>query len=528
MREITEHALWKSWKEIRKRLRRSSLRDVVDFIDYDVNPEVWIRRILRELRSGSYEPRKPHRFAIGKSKGFSRWMTLPYIPDLVLFHAISTCLVTRAQKRRRRHRNVYFARDVFDKVSRRSQQEAQVDMDNERAQYGQDSFLAWLRFDEYRKRLILNKIYPYIVITDITNFFDSIAHIQIEATLMELGFSRSFAGLLQVLLERLMFRDPFTAHPRVGIPVDEFDCSRCLAHVVLFPHDDRMVKTVGGEERYVRWMDDQAFGVESEAEGLEVLSEVNISLRRLHLAPNAEKTKILSLPQVRRWYHFTTNKRLDELQVLWETNKPLGRTSARLQRAMFGDLWRRHRNFEGEGEWGKVLKRLYLAAGRLGLRRLVSRSHNDVVLDPSLAVRIAAYLRHVCDTGEFVSRMNQIFQDRRIVYEDVHRAFAEQLLFIEPANSSERTMLRALATRSLKRRTGVKVPEDIAALMLIRFGDGRSARSLLAYLKRNPQSLWRTCRKLGAGLLWRKLHGWTEENARSISRAAGDSVRAFE
>ena len=45
-----------------------------------------------------------------------------------------------------------------------------------------------------------------------------------------------------------------------------------------------------GEDNYVRWMDDQNFGVSSTAEGLRVLSEVGKSLASLHLSANAKKT----------------------------------------------------------------------------------------------------------------------------------------------------------------------------------------------------------------------------------------------
>ena len=45
-------------------------------------------------------------------------MTLPTVPDLVLFHAIATRIVARAQRRRRRHRHVYFMRDRISKVQK--------------------------------------------------------------------------------------------------------------------------------------------------------------------------------------------------------------------------------------------------------------------------------------------------------------------------------------------------------------------------------------------------------------------------
>ena len=60
--------------------------------------------------------------------------------------------------------------------------------------------------------------------------------------------------------------------------------------MVLLVHDTRMV-AAAGEDAYVRWMDDQTFGAMSKADGLRILSAVGRSLARLHLTPNAGKSK---------------------------------------------------------------------------------------------------------------------------------------------------------------------------------------------------------------------------------------------
>ena len=64
---ISRTSLWKAWKEIRPQLKKSSVRDVVDFLEYDINPEVWIGRLLRHLEQGRYEPETPTRFCIGSA-----------------------------------------------------------------------------------------------------------------------------------------------------------------------------------------------------------------------------------------------------------------------------------------------------------------------------------------------------------------------------------------------------------------------------------------------------------------------------
>ena len=56
IRGISRTSLWKSWKAVRKEIKNSSVRDIVDFLDYDVNPDVWIDRLLAQIASGNYEP----------------------------------------------------------------------------------------------------------------------------------------------------------------------------------------------------------------------------------------------------------------------------------------------------------------------------------------------------------------------------------------------------------------------------------------------------------------------------------------
>ena len=174
---ISRTSLWRSWKAVRKELKNLSIRDVVDFLEYDVDPDVWINRLLASISQGTYEPQPPRRFTLGKSKGFSRTMALPAVPDLVLYRALTDYIFEKAQKRQRRH--VYFLRSQHAEVQRKIAGEpvdpAQLGIPHYRAS-SQRSFLNWLKYDQYRKHLIFKKVHRYFVITDVANFFDSVLH----------------------------------------------------------------------------------------------------------------------------------------------------------------------------------------------------------------------------------------------------------------------------------------------------------------------------------------------------------------
>jgi hypothetical protein len=285
MIEINRSSLWNAWKSIRLELRNASVRDVVDYLDFDINPDTWINRLRDQVSSGRYEPSVPSRFMLAKSSGFSRTMTFPALPDLVLYRAITDHIHKRARRFQQPH--VYFLRSQISQAEKALLGEVRALTDQPHPDYrmrSAGSFLNWLRFQQYRRLLMLRRVYPYIILTDITNFFDSILHAQIETALMRVKVPYKMVGLLLFLLERLAVRHPYSHSPRTGLPVDEFDCSRTLAHIVLFSHDDRMVK-IAGRGGYVRWMDDQNIGASSRASGLRILARVQTSLAKLCSAP---------------------------------------------------------------------------------------------------------------------------------------------------------------------------------------------------------------------------------------------------
>jgi hypothetical protein len=126
---------------------------------------------------------------------------------------------------------------------------------------GQRSFYNWLRFDQYRKHLIYDEVHPYIVVSDVANFFDTILHSHVAQAIQSLPVPPRMVGLLFFFLEHLSFQQDFSSSHGISLPTDQFDWSRTLAHKVLFPHDDAMVSEVG-EANYVRWMDDQNMGTQ--------------------------------------------------------------------------------------------------------------------------------------------------------------------------------------------------------------------------------------------------------------------------
>jgi hypothetical protein len=388
-------------------------------------------------------------------------MTLPSIPDLVLYRAIVDFLYRKGK--RREHRHVHFGRTVLQKVQAQAQQAAlgQIQAAVTYRLSSTASFLNWLRYDQYRKHLVLDRIYPYLVITDVSNFFDSVLHSHVEEAVRGLRVPTRMIGLLFFLLERLSIRQDYAGSHGISLPVDEFDCSRTLAHMVLFSYDDAIVKAAG-EDAYVRWMDDQVMGVQSRADGLRLLGLVGRALGRLHLTPNAKKTRILSLSEARRHYHLDLNHILDQAESVVRSNLPFGAKRRRV-RKLTQQVWAKGRQYEKIGEFGKVLKRLYRLAGVAGARFLRRRALRDALSNPEIAERVCDYMRTSGSVLEYINFVERLVGSDEQVYASVNLAAVESLLRLEPAGYETRR-LRTLATRLLRGQLNIPGLDECRAV----------------------------------------------------------------
>jgi hypothetical protein len=494
IRGINKSSLWKSWKVVRKELKNSSIRDVVDFLDYDVHPDVWISRLLAQLELGEYEPDIPRRFTLGKSKGFSRTMALPGIPDLVLYRAVVDHIYARSK--RKRHKHVHFLRDELSRAQKKALDEAlgrmaeaaRSETTSNYPSTGTASYYNWLRFEQYRKQLLFEDTHDFIVATDVANFFDSVLHSHVARALQGLTIAPRMVGLLFFLLERLSIRQDYASSYGISLPTDEFDCSRTLAHMILFAHDDAMVQLVG-EERYVRWMDDQNMAVASKAEGLLVLREVGRSLARLHLSPNAQKSKIFTLQEARRHYHLDLNGMLDDAEALAEKARASNAARLRFRRSVRA-IWTEACPHDGLGEFGKVLKRLYRLAGLAQLPLLRDRAAADIVADPAITARVANYYRRTGTVSQHLDFVESLMAHPEQIYPDVNVQLTASLLRLEPTSTDLRR-IRKITTDLLRMNPAIPGSQDCAAsaaLLVLRFGDSR-ARGVLKRLVDSPTRL---------------------------------------
>jgi len=478
---VNKTSLWQAWKEVRAELRHATVRDVLDFLDYDVDPNIWIQRLLRQVNAGTYEPQAPLRFTLAKSGGFKRRLTVPAVPDVVLFRAAANFVHKKARKHQQPH--VYYRREDLKQAADAAAAAAQNDLQRLASLYrftSSKSFRQWKNYEQYRRQLILKKLHRYIVITDITNFFDSVLHSEVSNAFRNYPVPSRLIGLLFFLLERLAIRSDYSDSPRIGLPVDEFECSRTIANLVLFPHDRRMTDLVG-QGAYVRWMDDQVIGVRSRAEGLKVIAAVGASLSNLYLTANAKKTKVLSLGEARIHFHLEINAKLDALERAissgTKTKKALARELSR--------VWRSALRVEGKGEWEKVEKRVYRLAGLTGAKFLRRRAFRNLLDTPTLTERIADYMRSSGPSIEYLRFVKRVIKHKEQIHDDVELILTESLLRVETRGRMAQ-MIARMALQLLMQVAGSKKNSAFAVpacLLILRFGDRRCKRYLKGCLR---------------------------------------------
>ncbi len=238
-----------------------------------------------------------------------------------------------------------------------------------------------------------------------------------------------------------------------------------------------------GEDNYVRWMDDQNFGVDSIATGLRVLSEVGKSLGRLHLSPNTRKSRILTLTEARRHFHLDLNDMLDKADSAAKLAQSRQQRQA-LSRQM-KKIWSRARPHEGKGEFDKVLKRIYRLAGLTKLRFLRYRALRDVLANPGLVERVCNYMRCSGTVSEYLAWVHTLMHHDEQIYPDVNIALTESLLRLEADKIESRT-IRSLAVSFLLGKN--KVPgapgcKALAPLLILRFGRQTISSAIKALLR---------------------------------------------
>jgi len=463
LEELFEPArLRKTASSIRKEIRLIRARDAFDWIDWFVSIESTLPELSEEIVLGRYVPSPPTRYELAKSHGAFRVITALNMRDAIVYRHICDEALERA---------------IPSKVPGAffSRRHAATPVGNTLTVSEDDYhsfFEVWLKFHQYRAHTLLNNAYRVLVVTDITNYFDSIQHDLLIEYLSPLKLPRKAVGLLGRLLEAFKPTAGHSPNPRVGLAVDELDCSRELAHLFLFEHDARVVAEFG-EDNYVRWMDDQNIGVRSMTEARRLVNLLTGSLCSQRLTLNSGKTKFLGPADVVEFFQLEANEEIENWSVRF---KSIGPGNVQQARTELEALWNEASaaSYATKGHWAKVLKRIYAAATKVDSSILEPHAMQHLIDNPEIDERIFQYYAKRNRGEELLRLFSDYATAGENLFEATETAFFESLLLLNPTVALAtriRDLASDFATGRSPLQTGKPLSRASAILVMYWFGE---------------------------------------------------------
>ncbi len=376
-----------AWKHIKEDVRNKLPRDIIDWADEIDQIEFSLTKNVKEKNIHSPYISSYRSYEIGKEKGSYRNMVDLSPRSRIIFDRI--------------------AEEAFERAQRHKISGSFFITDNDEASFN-----------------FVDITSKYIVVTDVSNYYNSISHTALFNYLKKLGLPVQVNKLLRELFERYSMDG-------VGIPVDGFNFHGKLAHIYLFEHDKRMA-TFLGEGNYFRYLDDQYFIVENKAHARFAINYCAHSLQLLSLRLNVGKTQILSTQEASiffeldsysniRWW-INTYKNLDKKNVDLAM-KDLRRIHGKIRKRKHID----RRNYD------KVLIQLYEIATKLNSPILERYALKDLIDSPRLDKVIFEYFALRNRGKQMLSLFLHFCRDGENFFEYTEMVFFESALFLDPS-----------------------------------------------------------------------------------------------
>ncbi len=320
--------------------------------------------VAKMVSSGEYRPDGAYFCTIQKRSGASRELVFPSIIDTI----VTRHIIDQVE-----------GRIIFDDGDSTFSGRTSSSTANETGEYDNwtDKYKSYaLQIRQFAKE----KKFSYVFHTDISDFYPSIEKTRAKQALAaKTAAHPSLIELLFFVLENWLPR--FKYSQMSGLPVDDQDVSRMIAHCFLKPID-RQFQAMKGV-KYVRWVDDTSILTDSEVVAQEVRTMHQFALREIGLSTNASKTQIIPTEQIELHGNYDFHDLIDELEALPDET-------------VFSDLCDRWYSAELDapyrGYCDKITKRLYSAAIKNGFEIDQKRVVSDLARTPVLASSVARYI----------------------------------------------------------------------------------------------------------------------------------------
>lgn len=453
-------SVWKS--HVRKALRSNTLngfylaQDPVQFAAYEWGLEPFLARLAEDLRTASYSPDPADIIRGAKATGLSRPLAFLSPRDALLYRAV----ILRAEPDI--HRDARPWAGAFQKDKAGEEPPENIDY--------ADWFALWLA-----KQGVIATICErceFVVESDISNFFDAVDLDVVREYLLQTSLHRDVVRLCVHLIKRVMRHPEYAESPTMGLPQENLDCSRTIAHGLL-SEVDAAFDLEGGDGVYARFMDDFAVGAGDTDVGEQLIARLQRRLERLGLHPNRAKTRVVPVPQYLAESMADENAFLDridaELKAAEEGElRAVDALSAEVRievlerAAAFRKLEQRPRR------WDRVLRRYYTVFRRLGVDSWLEHVQSDLREYPDGVRNFLEYVRAFPLTRPRASEMWESCDRLSVKYEDVPLLQLETIATSPVGDDVEVWRLVGDDAMDFARlvRDQVKAPRDLADWML--------------------------------------------------------------
>jgi hypothetical protein len=300
-------AVWK--RHVRDFLRREAVSDALEYLDFHIRIDREAEAIAARVLGGEYVTSPPARLLAEKSKGLCRQLVIPSPSDSVLLQALSEAIWKRVRTEAPSKNSFYAPNDhAFSKPNR--------GLTNE---YG--PVATWIKFQQ--KILGFAKTREFVVVTDVANYYDFIAHNHLRNILSDHAKQTEHElDLIIYILSSLSWQPDYMPRIDIGLPQTNLDAPRLLAHCFLF-EIDRFLLAQGCD--FARFMDDIDIGIDTLPEAKRIIRDLDRSLQTRQVRLNSGKTKILSRSEAFEHFRIRENAVLDDIEDSLDLSVSQGR-----------------------------------------------------------------------------------------------------------------------------------------------------------------------------------------------------------
>jgi hypothetical protein len=362
-------------KKVRISMREQLLNDGIEWFDFHTDRKVECAKLSKLILEGSYAPSPAQRILVEKSRGLCRQLVIPSVADAIVLQCLSDKLYLEVRNKAPTNKAFFEPKEH--------------NFSSNRGPYG--AFAAWLNFQ--RELFNFSRTRPYVVVTDIANYYDSISYVHLRNAISSIStVEECVLDMLIHVLSSLLWQPDYMPRVEIGLPQINLDAPRLLAHCFLYELDRFLGNTPNID--FVRYMDDIDIGVDSTTEAKQMLKSVDLVLQTKQIRLNSGKTKILTQSEAAEHFRVRQNAFLDILRerIIRKRAKKqhMARERRLIERRINAGLAKK-RFDEGNGD--KVLKRWIGLAGETGARLQTRDLRRMLLFRPTLRENVYGYVR---------------------------------------------------------------------------------------------------------------------------------------